>query len=201
MSTLNNSERAIAHIDLTGLPVQFKEERARAIGVWFADGQKLDDERFTGFNFYGDFLPRFQTIEKSGRRQDADIRIGLAKLVVLRKNFGIEQITKEIVAMDRMAGLFLERFLLFVKVYCLQVCARPTFERSLSTKNGFLQLLWPPAGRHTQNSRKHFDHRIGKRNVVFFVEFQNVGRLHLLGHEKYRHVANDFAGWRHFNDV
>jgi len=44
MSTLNDSERAIAHIDFTGLPVQFKEERARAIGVWLADGQKLDDE-------------------------------------------------------------------------------------------------------------------------------------------------------------
>ena len=169
--------------------------------MWLADGQKLDDERFAGFNFYGDFLPRFQTIEKTGRRQDADIRIGLPKLVVLRKNLGIEQITEEIVATDRMAGLFLERFLLFVKVYCFQVCARPAFERSLSTKNDFLQLLWPPAGRHTQNSRKHFDHRIGKRNVVFFVEFQNVRRLHLLGHEEKRHIAYDFAGRRHFDDV
>ncbi len=54
--------------------------------------------------------------------------------------------------MDRMAGLFLERFLLFLKVYCLQVCARPAFERSPSTKNDFLQLLWPPAGRHPQNA-------------------------------------------------
>src|SRR5437879_9433472 len=96
MGTLHDSQRPIADIDLPGLPVQFKEERARAIGVWLADGQKLDDERFAGFNFYGDFLPRFQTIEKTGRRQDADIRIGLAKLVILQENFGIEQIAEQI---------------------------------------------------------------------------------------------------------
>src|SRR4029077_10507184 len=114
------SQRAIANIDLTGLPVQFKKERARAVRMRLADGQKLDDERFAGFDFYGDFFSRPQAVKKSGCRQDADIRIGLAKLVVLQENIGIEQITEKIAATDRMASLFLKRFLLFGKVYFLQ---------------------------------------------------------------------------------
>src|SRR6266478_6076833 len=36
---------------------------------------------------------------------------------------------------------------------------------------------------------------------MFFVELENVRRLHLLGHQEKRHVTDDFAGRRDFDDV
>src|SRR2546430_2346920 len=78
---------------------------------------------------------------------------------------------------------------------------RAAAQRSLAAKDDFLQLLRPTTGRDAENAGKHFDHGIGKGHVMFFVELENVSREHLLGHQKKRHVADDFAGRRNFDDV
>src|ERR1700731_3880216 len=111
-----------------------------------ADGQKLDDERLSGFDFDGDFFAGFQTIKKCGRGQNADVRIGLSKLVVLRKNVGIKQIAQQVVAADGMAEFFHEGFLLFFEFHRLQACTWAAAEGSLAPQNYFLQLFRQPPG-------------------------------------------------------
>src|SRR5260370_3604704 len=64
-----------------------------------------------------------------------------------------------------------------------------------------MQLLWPAAGRNAEDTGKKFDDGIREGDIVFFVELENVRRLHLLGHQKKSHVADDFAGRRDFDDV
>ena len=56
MSALDHPQRTIANIHFARLAVQFKKERASAIGMRFADGQKLDDERLARFDLDSDFF-------------------------------------------------------------------------------------------------------------------------------------------------
>src|SRR5205807_8685477 len=86
MSALDYAQRAIADVHFARLAVQFKKERASAVGMRLADGQKLDDEGFSGFDFDGDLFAGLQAVEKYGGGQNADIRIGMAKSVVLAED-------------------------------------------------------------------------------------------------------------------
>src|SRR6266446_2278670 len=95
-----------------------------------ADGQKLDDEGLPGFDFDGDFFAGLQAVEKRGRRQNADVGISLAKLVVFGENVGIKQIAEQVVATEGMAEFFLERVLLFLEFHWFQVCAWAATKRS-----------------------------------------------------------------------
>ena len=201
MSAFNHPQRAVAHVDFAGLSVQFEKERACAISVRFADGQKLDDQGLSGFDFDIDFFAGLQTIEKCGRGQNGHIRVGLAKFVVFRENVGIKQRAQQIVAADGMTESFLKDFLLLFQLCSFEICTRASAERCLATQDDFLQLLRPAVRRHAQDSRKHFDNRIGEGHVVILAQLENVSRLHLLGHQKKRHVADDFAGRRDFDDV
>jgi hypothetical protein len=36
---------------------------------------------------------------------------------------------------------------------------------------------------------------------MLFVKLEQIGRLHFVGHQKERHVADDFAGRRNFNNI
>ena len=100
-----------------------------------------------------------------------------------------------------MTEFFPEGFLLFFEFHSLQARTRAAAEGSLASQDDLLQLFRPAAGRHTQDTRKHLDNRIGEGDVVFFVKLENVSRLHLLGHQEKSHVADDFARWRDFHDV
>ena len=51
MGALDDAQRVVAHVDFARLAVQFKEERARAVGMRVAGGQKFDDERFSRIRF------------------------------------------------------------------------------------------------------------------------------------------------------
>src|SRR5712664_375372 len=95
----------------------------------------------------------------------------------------------------------LDGLLLFLPFHCFQVCTWAAAERSLAAQDDSLQLLRPAAGRHAEDAGKKFDHRIGKWHVVFFVELENVRRLHFLGHQEKSHVADNFARWRDLHDV
>src|SRR5204863_4996395 len=151
MSALDYAQRAIADVHFAGLAVQFKKERASAVGMRLADGQKLDDEGFSGFDFDGDLFARLQAIEKCGGGQNADIRIGLAKFVVLGEDVGIEQIAQQTVAAYRVTEFFLEGLVLVIPFYRLQVCAGTATQRDLATEDNFLQLFGPAARRSTEN--------------------------------------------------
>src|SRR6266851_6265295 len=166
-----------------------------------ADGKKFDDKGFSGFDFDGDFFAGLQAIEKRGRGQNADVGIGLSKLVVFGEDVGIKQIAEQVVATEGMTEFFLERVFLFLEFHWFQVCAWAATKRSMAAQDNFLQLLWPAAGRHAEDAGKQFADGIWERDVVFFVERENVRRLHLLGHQEKRHVADNFAGRRDFNDV
>src|SRR6201996_215564 len=81
-----------------------------------AGGKEFDDERFAGFDIYGDFFARFQTEEKRRRRKDADVGVVLLELVVLKKNFGIEQVAEQIVAIDRVTDTLFKITAFFIKI-------------------------------------------------------------------------------------
>ncbi len=98
----------------------------------FADGKKFGDEGLSGFDFDGDFFAGLQAIEKRGRGQNADVRIGLAKLVVFGENVRIEQIAEQVVATKGMTEFFLERVLLFLEFHWFQVCAWAATKRSMA---------------------------------------------------------------------
>ena len=66
-------QAAIAHGDFAGLAVQFEEDRAGAVGVRFADGLELHDQRLAGFQFDGDIRAALHPVVKLRRRKNFDV--------------------------------------------------------------------------------------------------------------------------------
>src|SRR5260370_18287008 len=132
MRALDDAQGAITDVHFAGLAVQLKKERACPVGMRLADGKKFDNEGFSGFDFDGDFFAGLQAIEKRGRGQNADVRIGLAKLVVFGENVGIEQIAEQVVAAEGMTEFFLEEVLFFFKLHWFHVCSWQATKMSMA---------------------------------------------------------------------
>src|SRR5262252_7127534 len=116
MRALDDAQRAVANGDLSRLAVQFEKERPRAIWMRFADGKKLDDHRFAGFDLDSDLLARLQAVEESGSRQHTHVGVGLPELVELQENVGIKKVAQQRIGGDGMAGLPLQFRLLSCKI-------------------------------------------------------------------------------------
>src|SRR5439155_7374221 len=102
------------------------------------------------------------SIEKCSRRQNADIRIGLAKFIVFSENVGIEQIAQQAVATDSVTEFFLEGLVLVIPFHRFQVRTGAATQGDLATEDNFLQLFGPAARRHAKYTGKHFDDGIWK---------------------------------------
>ena len=64
-----------------------------------------------------------------------------------------------------------------------------------------LHLLGPAVGRRAERARHHVDHRIGEGHGVVFGQRLDFLAGHALGEQVERHVADDLARGRHFDDV
>src|SRR5215471_9176559 len=143
MRALDDAQRAVANGDLSRLAVQFEKERPRAIWMRFADGKKLDDYRFAGFDFDSDLLARLQTVEESGGRQHTHVGVGLPELVELQENVGIKKVTEQRIGGHGTAELPLEFRLLCCEIRFRQAGAGAPPERCLATQNNALEFFRP----------------------------------------------------------
>src|SRR4249920_1137033 len=117
-----------------------------------AGRQKLEDERFSWLDLDGDLFAGSQAIEKGGRGKHADIRIGLAELVVLNEDIRIKQIAQQIIAAHIVSYFLRECGGFRGKIDAFEASAGAAFERDGTAKNYFLQLAWPTAGRNTEDA-------------------------------------------------
>jgi len=113
MSALDDAEGPVADVTSRGWPFNSKKSVRVPSGcgslmVRNLMMRDLPDSISTVIFFAG-----LQAIEKRGRRQNADVGIGLAKFIVFGEDFGIEQTAQQAVAAERMTEFFFEGFLLF----------------------------------------------------------------------------------------
>ncbi len=89
-----------------------------------ADGEKFHDHCFTRLDFHRDFFRGPQSVEECRSRQNGNVSIGLAELVVLQENFRVEQVAEQRIAAHRVPHFFLQLCLLFRKLHRGEARAR-----------------------------------------------------------------------------
>ena len=81
-----------------------------------------------------------------------------------------------------------------------QTGAGPAAHRLAVAQHDLLQFLRPAAGGLAQVARQHVNDRGGEGHAAR-LQIQHVGRLDAARDEEHRHVADDFAAGRDFDDV
>jgi len=143
-------------------------------------------------------LPRgFQSVEKCGS-QHADHQNCCLNLSYFEK-LGIEQITQQIVIRNRMPSLLSD--FLFLRNLQEASFALGRLQRGRAAQNNCLQFARPAFRRTPRTPENISTTELGKRDVVVFVELQDVSRLHLFRHEKSVMSPTTFARRRHFHNV
>src|SRR3974390_1345460 len=184
MAALYDAKGAIANSDFARLPVKLEEKSASTIGMSLADGEEFDDHGFAGLDFHGDFLSRFQTVEKCGRRQNAYVGISLAELVVLQEHFRVEKVAEQGVAAYGMSRFLLKFCLFVVPIHGSEAGAGPALHWSLAAQDDALQLLRPATRRDAECTGKHFYDGVRQRNVVALVEQEQIGGVYFVCEKK-----------------
>src|SRR5262249_52937315 len=106
-------------VNLARLAVEFEEDSAMAVGMRLADRQELDDQRLSLFDINGGFRPRFESVQKGRRGEDAGVRKNLPVLGEIFQNARIEQIRYDVAAAGGVA-----QFLFELLCGSLEVCRR-----------------------------------------------------------------------------
>src|SRR5450432_177768 len=138
MAALHHAERAVAYANFAWLAIQFEKQRSRPVGMRFAYRKELDDHGLAGLNLDGDFFTRFQAVEKSWRRENAHVRIGLPEMVVLQKYFRVKKIAEHGVPAYRVTHFFLQCCAFHIPIRRGEAGAGPALQRRLAAKDNAL---------------------------------------------------------------
>ena len=99
-------QRLVDHRDFSRLTVEFKENGARSVGMWLANGQEFDNQSFSLFDINGDLFSRMEPVEEVWRGKRCDIAIHVTVSREIGKYFGVQKLGDRVPVVFRFAGQF-----------------------------------------------------------------------------------------------
>ena len=161
--------------------------------------QQFDKQGFPLLDINGYLLSWFQPVKISGGRQDGNVAVFITKILKIIKNLRVHQRREKIVLVGFSTKFATERTHALLQIDFFGGGPRSASQRFSSSKNDFLDGLWPTAFGLPEISREKIDDRFGKTGLGGKV-YKILG-LDSLGNEKDRKIPHALAARSHLDDV
>ncbi len=179
--------------------VEFEGECALAVFIGLAHVNEFDDEDLAFFDFDGDFLAGFESVEEGGCGKDGGAAEVSHELFHIGEDLGIHQMAVEVVVVDVAMQFGGEFGACCFEVHFLSAGSRAACVRFAVAEDDALDIFGPTATGLAESSGEHVND--GLREVGARLEVDEVAGFDAFGEEIHGEVADDFAAGGDFDDV